>query len=270
MACFKQPERVARHADEPRLAFLLQLVQDVRGLVEDVLVVGRELDVVGEQDLDVIGAEPLAATPRSTCRIPSGVKSNTARSSRPAFVQMWTFSRQPPCRTSPRISSDCALAVVRGRVDEVDAGVDGGVDAVRRPRRPTPGRTAARSPRRPATGRRRTGRSCRAGGIAWTPDPQMTRSQITVIAVCASAYSFTPSPRIDSSAASIIFCAVIASSSVLSGFCAHPQAVDQEVPHLVGDRPLIRGVRLAVDEARLDLDVVAVAVRACCRRCRSP
>ena len=64
----------------------------------------------------------------------------------------------------------------------------------------------------------------------------------------------------DFSAASIIFCAVIASSSVLSGFAPMPQAVDQEVPDLVGDRALVGRVGLRVDEPRLDLDVVAVAV----------
>src|SRR5688572_18234820 len=55
----QEPERVTRHADESRLAFLLQLLEDAVRLVEDVLVVVREFDVVREEDLDVIGAEPL-------------------------------------------------------------------------------------------------------------------------------------------------------------------------------------------------------------------
>lgn len=42
-------------------------------------------------------------------RIAAGVKSNSSRSIRPAFVQMETLSRHPPASTSPRIVSDVPL-----------------------------------------------------------------------------------------------------------------------------------------------------------------
>ena len=55
----QQPQRVARHADESRFPFLLQVLKHAIRFVEDVLVVVRELDVMCEEYLDVIRAEPL-------------------------------------------------------------------------------------------------------------------------------------------------------------------------------------------------------------------
>src|SRR5436190_15879452 len=53
----QESQWVTRHADESRFALLLQLLEYVVSLVEDVVVVVRELDVVREQDFDVIGAK---------------------------------------------------------------------------------------------------------------------------------------------------------------------------------------------------------------------
>ena len=74
-------------------------------------------------------------------------------------------------------------------------------------------------------------------------------------------HSFTTlHSAIDFSAASIMLWAVMASSKVERGGCPLGQALDEEMADLVGDGPRIRGVGLGVDEPRLDLDVVAIAV----------
>src|SRR6266545_3964709 len=127
---FEQPQWVARHADEPRLALLLQVLEDAIRLVEDVLVVVGELDVVSQQNLDVIRPQPPERGFKALARPfrrevehrvvePAGLRTDVDLLTPPAFE-----------RAAEELFGG-ALAVVRGGVHEVHAGVDGGVNRVR-------------------------------------------------------------------------------------------------------------------------------------------
>jgi hypothetical protein len=101
-------------------------VQDVRGLVEDKLVLIRELDVVGEQDVDVIRLQPLeGGLKRLAGAFRSEVEFRVAES---AGLGADVDLLPPPA--GERLAEELlreSTAVLRGGINEVHARVDGGV-----------------------------------------------------------------------------------------------------------------------------------------------
>src|SRR5579883_210902 len=225
----QKPQRITRHADESRLAFLLQLLQRAVRFVEDVFVIVGELDVVREQNFDVIGPESLERRLEALARpFWSEVE---LRLVEPACLGADIHLLAPAAFERPTEKVFRGAPAVKGSgVHEIHARIDGGVNGVsgflRRhwPELLTERRTTLAQNRDREAGFTERSIFHDDSQDFGEPRPQgrwVRRTSRPTHRPCGrgSPYNFTTLfSAIDFSAASIIFCAVMASSNVLSGF----------------------------------------------------